>query len=88
MYQTLLALHSLFRWIVLTSLLFTIYRAYKGWFAAKPFSRFDNTVRHTTATIAHFQLIIGLWLYFVSPIIDYFLHHYKIAVHTPCVTAR
>ncbi len=81
MYQTLLAFHSLFRWLVLASLLFAIYSGYKGWLADKPFTKFDNSVRHWTATIAHIQLIIGLWLYFISPVIDYFLHHYKDAVH-------
>lgn len=80
MHIIFLTIHSLFRWFVLTSLLFAIYRSYKGWFTDKSFSKFDNTVRHTTATIAHIQLIVGLWLYFISPIIDYFLHNYKDAV--------
>lgn len=81
MYSTLLVLHSLIRWFVLASLLFAIFRAYKGWRSQKRFSKFDNSVRHWTATIAHIQLIIGLWLYFVSPIINYFLHNYNEAVH-------
>jgi heme A synthase len=81
MYPIVLAIHSLARWFVLTSLLIAIFQAYKGWFTNKPYSKFDNSVRHITATIAHIQLIIGLWLYFISPIIDYFLHNYKEAVH-------
>lgn len=81
MYPTLLALHSLVRWLVLTSLLFAIFRAYNGWLANRSFSRVDNSVRHWTATITHVQLILGLWLYFISPVIDYFLHNYKDAVH-------
>lgn len=81
MYSALLPLHSLFRWFVLASLLFAIFRAYKGWLSKKTFSKFDNSVRHWTATIAHIQFIVGLLLYFASPIIDYFLHNYKEAVH-------
>jgi uncharacterized membrane protein YdjX (TVP38/TMEM64 family) len=81
MYPTLLTLHSLVRWLVLISLLFAIFRAYRGWFFRKHFSRLDNSVRHWTATISHIQLIIGLLLYSVSPIIDFFLHNYKAAVH-------
>lgn len=80
MYITLLTIHSLVRWLVLTSLLFAIYRACKGWLTDKSFSKFDDTVRYITATIAPIQLIVGLWLYFISPIIDYFLHNYKDAV--------
>ena len=80
MHLTLLTLHSLVRWVVLASLLFAIYRAYRGWFFRKPFFSFDDSVRHWTATISHIQLIIGLVLYSISPIIDFFLHNYKAAV--------
>jgi len=62
-------------------LLFAIFWAYRGWLLNKPFSKFDNSVRHTTATIAHVQLIIGLWLYFISPIVAYFLYNFSTAVH-------
>jgi cytochrome b561 len=81
MYSTILALHSLIRWFVLTGLLFAIFRAYNGWFSKKSFSSLDNAVRHWTTTIAHIQLLFGLYLYFISPVIDYFLHNYKEAVH-------
>ena len=81
MYSTLLALHSLFRWLVLASLLFAIFRGIQGWRSSKSFSKFDNAVRHNTATIAHVQLLLGIWLYTISPIIRYFLHNFKEAVH-------
>ncbi|WP_419698840.1 hypothetical protein [Mucilaginibacter sp. NFX135] len=81
MYTPLLALHSLTRWLILISLLFTIYRAYRGWLLNKPFSKLDNTVRYVTVTIAHIQLIFGLWLYFISPIVHYFLYNFNTAVH-------
>ena len=77
MYIILLTIHSLVRWLVLTSLLFAIYRAYSGWFTNKSFSKFDSTVRLITATISHIQLGVGLCLYFISPIVNYFLHNYK-----------
>jgi hypothetical protein len=81
MYSTVIALHSLVRWLVLAGLLFTIFRAYHGWLSKKVFSQLDNAARHWTATIAHIQLLLGLWVYFISPVINYFLHHYKDAVH-------
>jgi|ERR1700722_11523733 len=80
MYIILLAIHSFVRWLVLASLLFAIYRAYYGWFSDKLFSKLDSTVRLVTVTITHIQLGIGLCLYFISPIINYFLHNYKDAV--------
>lgn len=80
MYTTVLALHSLFRWLVLLCLLYAIYRAYRGWLRDRAFSKFDNTLRHSTATVTHIQLILGVWLYFISPTIDYFLNYYQAAV--------
>jgi hypothetical protein len=81
MYLTLLALHSLTRWLVLTSLLFAIVNSYRGWLLNKPWLRSDDIIRHTTATIAHIQLLLGIGLYFVSPIVTYFLHNFSTAVH-------
>lgn len=80
MYPILLALHSLIRWFVLGGLLFAIIWAYRGWLRNKTYAKFDERVRWITATIAHIQLIIGVWLYFISPIVNYFLHNFKDAV--------
>ena len=81
MYSTLLSLHSFVRWLVLMSLLFALFRAYRGWFSKKAFTRFDNSVRHWTATVAHIQLILGIWLYLLSPITTYFLENFPDSVH-------
>ncbi|MES2111777.1 MAG: hypothetical protein V4577_23665 [Bacteroidota bacterium] len=81
MYLILLPLHSLVRWLVLLSLLFAIYRAYRGWLGKTPYNKVDERTRMITTTIAHVQLVIGLWLYFISPIVNYFLHNFKAAVH-------
>lgn len=81
MYPTLLALHSATRWLVLSSLLFVIFRAYRGWLLNKSYLKFDNSVRHITATIAHVQLVLGVCLYLISPIVSYFLHNFGTAVH-------
>lgn len=81
MYPTLLALHSLVRWLVLAFLLFAILKAYRGWFNKKEFSKLDNSIRHWTATIVHIQLLLGLSLYFISPLVDYFLKNFRTAVH-------
>jgi hypothetical protein len=81
MYAFILALHSLTRWFVLASLLFALYRAYSGWLSGKTYSKFDDRVRSITVNIANIQFTIGLWLYFISPITNYFISHFKEAVH-------
>lgn len=80
MYLILLSLHSLFRWLILVSILYAVYRGYKGWLGNRTFTKHDNQVRHITATIAHIQLIIGVWIYFLSPLVSYFLQNYSEAV--------
>jgi len=77
MYQTLTFLHSTFRWLVLLSLVYSIFRAYRGYFSQKEFSKTDNSVRHWTATIAHIQLVLGITLYSQSPIIKYFWKNFN-----------
>ena len=81
MYSKLLTLHSLFRWLVLISLLMAIFRAYWGWLGNKLFSAHDNSLRVATVTIAHIQLILGISLYCISPVVRYFLNYFKRAVH-------
>ncbi len=77
MYQTLTFLHSLFRWLVVLSLAYSIFRAFKGYFFDRKFSKTDDSVRHWTATIAHTQLILGITLYSQSPIIKYFWKNFN-----------
>jgi hypothetical protein len=81
MYPIIIALHSAVRWLVLASLIFALFRAYLGWLTKREFTKSENAVRHWTATIVEIQFLLGLCLYFISPIVDYFLHHFKLAVH-------
>jgi hypothetical protein len=80
MYSTLLCLHSIVRWVLLTALLFSVYRAYRGVTSGRPFSKKDNSLRHWTATIAHVQLIIGIFLYIKSPVVQYFFANFHEAM--------
>ena len=73
MYSTLTVLHSLFRWLVLASLLYALYRSVSGLRGRSSFTKADERLRHWTATIAHIQLIIGFTLYLQSPIVRFFL---------------
>ena len=81
MYATLLTFHSLIRWLVLASLIFALYRAYRGWLSNKPYTKTDHYSRVVAATSAHIQLVLGVWLYFISPIVSYFVHNFGTAVH-------
>lgn len=65
----------------MAALLVAIGCAYNGWYTNRKFSRFDNAVRQWTATIAHIQLILGLWLYVISPFANQFLKDFNNSVH-------
>lgn len=77
MYSTILILHSIFRWFVLVSLCYAIFRAYRGYITQSNFSVIDNKVRHWTATIAHIQLTLGILVYIKSPTIQYYFSDFK-----------
>ena len=81
MYVTLLTLHSWVRWFVLTGLISAIIVGYYGWLFKKPFFKSHDKIRHWSATILHIQFTLGITLYFISPIVDYFLNHFKEAIH-------
>lgn len=81
MFPILLSIHSLVRWLVLIGLLLAIVTSWNGLRTLRPFSKNDNRIRIFTVSFAHVQLVLGLWLYFISPMVDYFLHHFKSAVH-------
>lgn len=80
MYATLLILHSITRWLVLGSLILAIFLFYRGWILKRPFTAADNRMRHITATIAHIQMTLGIWLYVISPVAGYFLANFQEAV--------
>jgi len=71
MHQTFLFLHSTNRYLVLLSLVYAIVMAANGLRSGRIFSPANNTVRHLTATIGHIQLLLGLYLYLISPIVKY-----------------
>jgi hypothetical protein len=81
MYSFLLTVHSLFRWVVLASLLFALFNAYRGWLSQKNFTVFDHKVIHVAAAASYIQFLIGLCLYFVSPIVHYFYGNFSTALH-------
>ncbi|RNC80037.1 MAG: hypothetical protein ED557_12975 [Balneola sp.] len=80
MYHVLLTSHSIFRWLVLISLLISIVLGIRGWVTKKKFDTVDNRFRHWTITLTHIQFLIGIILYPISPIIRYFFENFGDAV--------
>jgi small-conductance mechanosensitive channel len=71
MYYYLITIHSFFRWLVLISLITGIVMAVKGMMYQGKFGRLSNAIRHWTATISHLQLMLGMGLYMISPLLKF-----------------
>lgn len=80
MFATLLALHSLLRWLIVLSMVLAIVLAYRGWLTNKAYSRFNTWLHFITTGLASFQLGLGLWLYAKSTIVKYFLNNFSTAL--------
>lgn len=81
MYSFFIVLHSFIRWIVLFILLYSLYRSCRGLVLKRSFNRLDHVIRSITVSIVHMQFAIGVFLYFKSPIVGYFLRNFSEAVH-------
>ncbi|MFI5144639.1 MAG: hypothetical protein ACHQJ4_03510 [Ignavibacteria bacterium] len=86
MYQLVLSLHSIIRWLVLIALIFAVYRGFKGWLGKSTFSKSDKTIRQVAASMVHLQFLIGIILYFISPLTGYLISHFGIAVKNPVIS--
>ncbi|WKN32313.1 cytochrome B [Porifericola rhodea] len=70
MYTGLLHLHSSLRYVVLILLIIAVVKAWMNWQGNKDFTAGDKKIYLFTFIASHIQLLIGLVLYFVSPIVD------------------
>jgi membrane-associated HD superfamily phosphohydrolase len=67
--QILVALHSLNRFVLLILLLVVIGKSLMGWLNKSPFEKADDKMSLFLFISTHTQLLLGLILYFVSPVV-------------------
>lgn len=70
MYKGLLDLHSLLRYFTVILLFLSVFRSLSGWLNKKPYTSLDNKLSLFTMIALHLQLLVGITLYFVSPVIS------------------
>ena len=71
LYSFFLHLHSGLRYIVLLLVLVAIIRAWADWLGHKAYSEGNRKLNLFAMISVHTQLLIGLVLYFVSPIVKF-----------------
>lgn len=68
MYNILKSAHSGWRYIVLVLLVIAVINALMGWFGKKTYTEGNRKLNVFTLISAHIQLLIGLVLFFLSPL--------------------
>ena len=69
MNSLLLLFHSTIRYFVLLFLVLVIVRSLMGWINKKEFSKTDDMASLWLFILTHTQLLIGILLFFVSPLV-------------------
>ncbi|MFD1629950.1 cytochrome B [Pseudopedobacter beijingensis] len=69
MYTALLHTHSTLRYVVLVLLLLSIFKALTA--GSRVYTEGDKKLNLFTLISSHIQLLVGLVLYFVSPMVDF-----------------
>ena len=64
-------LHSGFRYVVLLLILAAIIGAFAGWFGKKDYSNGNRKLNMFAMISAHTQFLVGLVLYFLSPLVQF-----------------
>lgn len=71
MYEFILAVHNILRWIILILAIVALVRAYWGWFGERDWTPTDRKVGSFYSISLDVELLLGLILYFaLSPIVS------------------
>jgi len=71
MYNFLLHAHSGLRYLILLAAVVVVVKSLIGWFGSTPYSKFDKIIAPSFVGLMHLQLLLGLILYFISPLVTY-----------------
>lgn len=69
MYTGILHLHNLLRYVIVILLILAVVKSFISWFGKKEYTATDKKISLFLLIAAHLQLVIGLGLYFISPVV-------------------
>lgn len=82
MYTGMLHLHNLLRYVVVILLIIAVVKGFIGWFSKKDYTKADDKISLFLLISAHTQFLIGVILYFISPIVEAGLDNFAEAMKT------
>lgn len=71
MYNILLNAHSGLRYLILLAAAIVIIKSVIGWLGGTSYTKFDRISAPVFVGFMHLQLLLGLILYFISPLVNY-----------------
>jgi hypothetical protein len=83
MYTVILDLHGLVRWIVLAAAAWALFRAYRGWLNSTPWTGADRRAGTVFSRALDLQVLVGVTLAFVSPLMQNALFGLRAAMSAP-----
>ncbi len=83
MQPLLLTLHSLVRWLVVIAAIAAVIQAWTGWLGKRPWTPLADRLGLIFTVSLDVQLLLGLILYFVSPLIQTAFADFGQAMATP-----
>ena len=83
MYTGLLHLHNLLRYVVVILLIINVVKSFIGWLGKKDYTAGDNKLSLFLLISVHLQLVIGLVLYFISPVVEVALTDMSASMKNP-----
>jgi len=69
MYQFIISIHNIVRWIVIIAAIYALFRAYRGWFRKKLWTETDRKAGLYFSLAFDIQFLLGLILTVVSPLV-------------------
>lgn len=82
-YPALLEIHSLLRWLVIVLLIIVAVKSLAGWINKYDYRRIDDKLAVYTLIFIHVQFLLGLVLFFISPIVRSGLQDMAAAMKSP-----
>ncbi len=83
LYSILLNIHSVLRWIILIIILITIIKSLAGWLKKQDYTVLDDKLSLFSLIFMHTQFILGIALFFISPIVKIGLQNMSVAMKNP-----
>ena len=83
MYTGILHLHNLLRYVIIILLVWAIVKSFIGWFGKKKYTPTDDKISLFLLISIHLQALLGLILYFISPIVESALSNFGASMKDP-----